>query len=170
MLIEFDEEVNLPPERIYAYFRSPVDWARLFPAFGKVEDRGEGWYAVSLRSFPFPLVAKITRDDPNETVAWSFRSFWRGQGEVKLVSRGGRTRVQGYERISIRVLPFVSPLIERLFLERRFRRLWSSGWHRLRRMADEGREALGAVSPVAIEDAAQPGVAPDGRPRTAARR
>ena len=87
MLIEFDEEIDLPPERIYSYFRTPVDWARLFPAFTKVDARGEGWYAVSLRSFPFPLVAKITRSEPNAVVAWSFRSFWRGQGEVTLVPR-----------------------------------------------------------------------------------
>lgn len=140
MLIEFDEEIDLPVERIYRYFRSPVDWPRVIPAFGEVEDRGGGWYAVALRSFPFPLVTKITRDDPNDTVAWSFKSFWRGQGEIKLVARGGRTRVQGYERVSIRVLPLMSRLLERLFLESRFRRIWASGWRRLRRLAAEGTE------------------------------
>lgn len=159
MLIEFDEEFNLPAEEIYSYLRSPVDWARLFPAFGKVEHRGGGWYAVSLRSFPFPLVAKIMRSEPNETVAWRFRSFWRGEGEIRLVSRGERTRVQGYERISIQVLSFVSPLVERLFLERRFRMVWSSGWDRLRKMGDGSGQGFRSVSIEAIEDAAQHGVA-----------
>ena len=76
--------------------------------------------------------------------------------------------MRGYERISIRVLPALSSIIERLVLERRFRRIWSSGWQRLRRMADEGGGARGATTQAA-KDTAQHNAAPDDRPRTSAR-
>jgi hypothetical protein len=82
MLIEFDEEIDLPPERLYAYFRTPVDWARLFAAFGKVEARGDGWYAVSLRSFPFPLVAKITRAGLLAKAKKHWERFLRGRWKM----------------------------------------------------------------------------------------
>lgn len=137
MLIEFDEHFGLSAEQVYPYFRSPSDWPRLFGSFGDVEDRGDGWYAVPLRAFPFPLVARVTRDEPNRCVAWSFRGFWRGQGEVSFVPSDGGVRVHGYERISVRAPPFLSRLLERVALERRFRRVWSSGWRRLRRQAEE---------------------------------
>jgi hypothetical protein len=47
--------------------------------------------------------------------------------------------VEGYEEISVRYLFFLSPLIERLFLERSFRSIWEIGWRRLRK-----REAAGS--------------------------
>lgn len=137
MLIEFDEHFDLSADQIYPYFRSPEDWPRLYGAFGEVQDRGDGWYAVPLRNFPFPLVAKMTKDESNKCVAWTFRGFWRGSGEVSFVPTDHGVRIQGYERISVRVLPVLSVFLERLFLERRFRRTWASGWRRLRRLAQE---------------------------------
>lgn len=133
MLISFDEEFELPVETVYGYLRSPRDWPRLYGSFGEVEDRGGDWFAVPLRAFPFPLVARMTADEPLRRVAWEFREFWRGEGEVSFEKTPGGVRVKGYERISIRPLLFFSPLVERLFLERRFRAVWDSGWRRLRK-------------------------------------
>ena len=91
MTIEFAEEFVLPVCEVYSCFRSPTDWPRLYGSFGEVQDRGEGWFAVPLRRFPFPLVARITSDDPLRCVRWTFRGFWRGEGEVLFLatSRGG---------------------------------------------------------------------------------
>jgi hypothetical protein len=137
MLIEFDEHVDLPAERVYPYFRSPRDWTRLYGAFGEVEERGQGWYAVPLRRFPFPLVARVVGDEPNRRVAWIFGGFWSGEGEVSFVPTDRGVAVRGYERISLCGFGALSRVLERLFLERRFRRVWESGWRRLRREAEE---------------------------------
>ena len=131
MLIEFDEELELPVEAVYPYFRSPTDWPRLYGAFGEVRDRGEGWYAVPLRRFPFPLVARITRDEPLRCVEWELGGFWRGEGRVFFVPTTLGVTVRGHERISAGP-PWLAALAERL-LEQRFRAVWASGWRRLRR-------------------------------------
>jgi hypothetical protein len=133
MLIEFSEELDLPVENVYPYFGSPKDWTRLYGAFGDVEERGDGWFAVPLRRFPFPLVARITVNEPLKRVAWEFRGFWRGGGEVAFEPMARGVRVTGYERISIGPLLWFSPIVERLFLERRFKAIWESGWRRLSR-------------------------------------
>lgn len=133
MLIRFREEFDLPVEAVYPFFRTPRDWTRLYGAFGDVVERSGGWFAVPLRRFPFPLVARITCDDPGRRVSWEFAGFWRGDGEVRFGTRPGGVVVEGHERIAIRPLFFLSPVIERLFLERRFRAVWESGWRRLRR-------------------------------------
>lgn len=132
MLIEFSEFVPRPVEQVYAYFRSPADWVRLYGLAGRVEDRGDGWYAVPLQRFPFPLVARITSLEPCRFVRWEFRGFWRGHGEVRFDARPGGVEVTGYEEIGARWLPGLSRLLERLFMEREFRRIWALGWRRLR--------------------------------------
>ncbi|HLA78689.1 MAG TPA: SRPBCC family protein [Vicinamibacteria bacterium] len=139
MLIEFSEEFDLPVADVYPYFRTPRDWQRLYGAFGDVGDRGDGWYAVPLRGFPFPLVARVTSDEPLRSVRWEFRGFWRGEGEVRFTPTPGGVAIQGYERITIRHLPWLAPLVERLLLESKFRKVWDSGWRRLRRQAAAGR-------------------------------
>lgn len=135
MLIRFDNDFDLPVEEAYAYFRTPRDWPRLFGSFGEVEDRGEGWYAVPLRNFPFPLVAKTTRDEPLSCVEWVFRGFWRGEGQVCFVRTRGGVAIRGFERISPRPLGWLAPLVEPVLLEKRFRKVWESGWRQLRREA-----------------------------------
>ena len=132
MLIEFHEEFGLPVERVYPYFRSPADWPGLFTAFGEAAELGQGWYAVPLRGFPFPLVATITLDEPLTRVQWIFKGFWRGEGDVSFSRTDRGVAVRGYERISPRPLLWLAPVVERLFLERRFQRVWASGWRRLR--------------------------------------
>ncbi len=133
MLIEFEERVDLHAADVYPYFKSPRDWPRLYGSFGEAEDRGGGWYAVPLKSFPFPLVARVTHDEPNKAVSWSFRGFWRGEGHVSFEPSPGGVVIRGHERISVRPAGFLSPVLERMFLERSFRKLWESGWRRLRR-------------------------------------
>ena len=135
MRIDFEEEFGLPVEEAYAYFRSPADWPRLFGAFGEVEDRGEGWHAVPLRGFPFPLVARITRDEPMKRVQWEFKGFWRGEGQVGFASTSSGVAIRGFEQVSPHRLLFLAPLAERLFLAKRFESVWESGWRRLRRQA-----------------------------------
>jgi hypothetical protein len=137
MLIEFDEHFDLRAEEVYPYFRSPRNWPRLYGSFGDVEDRGGGWFAVPLRGFPFPLVAKMTRDEPNRRVSWTFKGFWRGTGDIAFVPTSGGVTIRGYERISVRLLACASSIAERLFLERRFRQVWAYGWRRLRKQAEE---------------------------------
>jgi hypothetical protein len=131
MRIEFREQFTLPVERIFSFFRTPADWVRLYGMFGEVETRGDGWYAVPLQGFPFPLVARVTDSAENRLVHWTFRGFWRGEGEVRFEPTPDGTRVDGFEEISVRWLFFLSPVIERILLDRRFRGIWRHGWKRL---------------------------------------
>ena len=126
---------------MYEYFRTPADWTRLYGLAGDVKDYGDGWYAVPLKRFPFPLVARNTVNEPGRLVRWVFRGFWRGQGEVRFAERNGGVVVEGYEEIAVRWLFFFSPLVERLFLERTFHAIWEIGWHRLRKRAAAVRDA-----------------------------
>jgi hypothetical protein len=139
MIIRFKHEFSLPVEQVYTYFQTPADWVRLYGLAGEVKALDEGWYAVPLKNFPFPLIAKNTVQRPNEVVRWVFRGFWRGRGEVRFTECPVGVVVEGYEEIAVRWLFFFSPIIERLFLERSFRSTWEIGWHRLRkREADRG--------------------------------
>ena len=137
MIIRFEHEFSLPVEEVYSYFQTPADWVRLYGLAGEVKDLGEGWYAVPLKKFPFPLVAKNTVQRPNEVVRWVFRGFWRGRGEVRFTVRPEGVIVEGYEGIAVRWLFFFSPLIERLFLESSFQSIWQLGWRRLRKRESE---------------------------------
>ncbi len=142
MIIRFKHEFALPVAQVYSYFRTPADWPRLFGFADDVTELGDGWFAVPLRRFPFPLVTKYLEQRPNEHAHWVFRGFWRGQGEVRLHETLGGVLVEGYEEIAVRWLFLLSPIVERLVLERGFRRIWDGGWRRLRK--------LEAAAPAAI--------------------
>jgi deazaflavin-dependent oxidoreductase (nitroreductase family) len=135
---EFREDIPLPPAEVYAYFRTPRDWTRLYGSFGDVENRGNGWYAVPVKRSPIPLVARITEDVPGQRVAWVFRGTWKGQGEVNFEPGETGTLVTGFEAITIPCLLGLGPIIERRLLEAPFQAIWDSGWRRLRRLADTG--------------------------------
>jgi hypothetical protein len=139
MILHFHEEFRLPVSEVYPYFRTPSDWTRLFGFAGEVRDRGDGWYAVPLHRFPYPLVARITHDEPEQFVRWEFRGFWRGEGEARFSSRERGVDVDGYEELAVRCLGPLSPVLEKLVLERSFRAVWSVGWRRLRRREDAHR-------------------------------
>ena len=133
MIINFTEHFNLPAAEVFSYFLTPADWTRLYGLAGDPRDLGGGWYAIALKHFPFPLVARNTEQEPNHMVRWVFRGFWRGRGEARFVETTDGVRVEGFEEIAVRPLFFLSPLFERLFLEKRFRAIWEIGWHRLRK-------------------------------------
>lgn len=138
VIIRFKETFALPIDEVFSYFATPADWTRLYGLAGEVEDRGDGWHAIPLESFPFPLVAKNTFVEPARRVEWTFRGFWRGGGEVTFSETDSRVTIQGYEDIAVRWLLFLSPVVEKLFLERRFRGIWELGWRRLRRAEGTG--------------------------------
>ena len=142
MRVEFNETFELPVEQLYGYFKTPMDWPRLYGAFGDVHDRGEGWYAVPMKGSPFPLVTKIVVDQPSDCVSWIFRGFWRGAGEVRFVEGPAGVTVEGFEEIAVRALGFISPIVEEALLKRRFRAIWEHGWKRLRTM--EGLRSTGS--------------------------
>ena len=133
MIVRFKHEFSLPVEEVYPYFQTPADWVRLYGLADDVKDLGDGWYAVPLKRFPFPLVARNTIQRDNEFVRWVFRGFWRGCGEVRFVAGPNGVIVEGFEEIAVRWIFFLSPIIERLFLERAFNSIWDIGWHRLRK-------------------------------------
>ena len=145
MRITFSERFALPTEEVFSYFASPADWSRLF-GFSGVRDLGSGWYAVGIKGFPFPLVAKSTLVEANRLARWTFRGFWSGHGEVRFTPSPESVLVEGYEEIAVRWLFFLSPLVERLFLESGFRSLWQFGWRRLRKFErSTDQEALQAT-------------------------
>ena len=133
MRLDFDEWVDLPCERVYAYMRSPGDWPRLYRAFTRVSDRRDGWQAVHLRRFPIPLVVRIVEASP-ERVHWRFRGFWRGEGEVRLTAERGGVSIRGFEEVSPAGLGWLAPLVERI-LKSSFKAIWASGFRRLRKEA-----------------------------------
>jgi hypothetical protein len=140
MRLEFSERFALPVGEVFGYFASPADWGRLY-GFAGVRDLGDGWFAVGLKGFPFPLVAKTTLVEPNRIVRWTFRGFWRGEGEVRFTPADGSVLVEGFEEIAVRPLWVLSPVAERLFLRERFQAVWALGWKRLRK-----REPLATAS------------------------
>lgn len=132
MFIRFSERFALPVGEVFGYFATPADWTRLYGLTGKARDLGSGWFSIPLRRFPCPLVAKNTVVDVNRRVRWTFRGFWRGEGEIRLTSSpADSVLLEGYEEIALRYLFFLSPVIERLFLEAQFRAIWKLGWRRL---------------------------------------
>ena len=135
MIVRFDETVPLPPEVVYDSFRTPADWTRYFGFPGGARSLGDGWYSVPLENFPFPLVARNIEEDPPRRVRWVFRGFWKGEGEVRITSIGEGSLVEGYERVSVRPLSLLSPIVEKLLLERVFKAIWAVGWHRMRKAA-----------------------------------
>ena len=102
MIIQFRHEFSLPVEAVYSYFHTPADWVRLYGLAGAVKDLGEGWYAVPLKKFPFPLVAKNTEQTPNQLVRWVFRGFWCGGGMIPAADPPDMMfALRGYQRTSL---------------------------------------------------------------------
>lgn len=134
MIVRFNKRYRLPVDEVSTYFETPADWVRLFGFPGDTRELGDGWYSVSLPRFPFPLVAKNIEQEPGMLVRWVFRGFWRGRGEVRFERMPDGVTITGFEEIAVRPLYFLSPVLERIVLERAFRAIWSAGWHRLRKI------------------------------------
>lgn len=146
MFLTFEERIALPPAVVYAYFRSPEDWVRLYGAFGAVERLEDGWRSVRLQGFPFPLVAKIVVDEPERRVRWTFRGFWEGEGEVRFAPSEGGVIVSGHEDIRPRGLRWLGPVAEWAYLDRRFRAIWALGFRRLHKQAARAHAGVAVMA------------------------
>jgi hypothetical protein len=133
MYLQFREEFDLPAHRIFQYFATPADWAMLYGAAGGTKVRGDGWYVVPLKRFPFPLVARNVEVQPDRLVRWIFGGFWRGVGEVRLIESGDTTIVEGFEYITAHGLWQLATPFEQRFMTAEFERIWALGWDRIRR-------------------------------------
>jgi hypothetical protein len=131
--LQFREEFTLPAHQIFRYFATPADWATLYGVSGDTKVKGDGWYAVPLKRFPFPLVARNVEAQPDRLVRWMFGGFWRGVGEVRLTESGDITVVEGFEYITAHGLWLLATRFEERFMNTEFERIWSLGWDRIRR-------------------------------------
>lgn len=132
MYLQFREEFDLPAARIFPYFATPADWAKLYGSVGETKVSGDGWYSVPLQRFPFPLVARNVVAEPDRLVRWIFGGFWSGVGEVRLTEAAGKTIVEGFEFITPHGLWLLAGPVEERFMAREFERIWALGWKRIR--------------------------------------
>jgi hypothetical protein len=130
--VEFDLLTDLSLEEVYAFFRTPHDWPRLFTAFGHNTPEKNRWVKVPIARSPFALRARISTAVPHETVTWDLRGFWRGRGEIRLEPIPGGTRITGYEKVSPPRLLGWGGILER-WAGPRFAAIWESGWRQIRR-------------------------------------
>jgi len=137
MRLSFKHEFNLPLAELYSYARTPADWTRIFGFPGDPIDLGDGWFSLPLKNFPFPLVAKNVEQEELKFAKWVFKGFWRGHGEMCFTETDQGVLVEGYEEVSVRWLFFLSPIIEKLFLEKGFEKIWNIGWRKLRKRQQE---------------------------------
>ncbi|WP_155772320.1 hypothetical protein [Mycobacterium asiaticum] len=137
--LQFREEFDLPAHRIFPYFATPADWATLYGAAGDTKTKGDGWYAVPLKRFPFPLVARNVAAQPDRLVRWVFGGFWRGVGEVQLIESGRGTVVEGFEYITAHGFWSLATAFEECFMTAEFERIWALGWNRIRRNEEQYR-------------------------------
>ena len=131
--LQFREEFDLPAHRIFRYFATPAEWATLYGAAGDTKVKGDGWYVVPLKRFPFPLVARNVEAQPDRLVRWVFGGFWRGVGEVQLIESGDITLVEGFEYITAHGFWVLATSFEERFMTAEFERIWELGWDRIRR-------------------------------------
>lgn len=133
MYLSFKEEFDLPVSIIFPYFESPLEWGKLFGIVEPSKVLENDWYAISLKKFPFPLMAKNIERRHEKSVRWIFGGFWRGVGEVNFYSKNCKTFVEGFEYITPHGLWLISSLFEKHFMEKEFERIWNLGWKRIRK-------------------------------------
>ncbi len=133
MYLSFREEFDLPISKIFPYFKSPSEWAKLYGVVRPTKILKDDWYAVPLKMFPFPLMAKNVEFHHDKKVRWIFGGFWRGIGEVNFYNKNNNTIVEGFEYITPHGFWLMSSLFEKYFMEKEFERIWKLGWIRIRR-------------------------------------
>lgn len=133
MYLSFREEFDLPIGIIFPYFESPSEWGKLYGIVEPSKALKNGWHAIPLKKFPFPLVAKNVEYHHEKSVRWIFGGFWRGVGEINFNSEGNTTIVEGFEYIIPHGLWLISSLFEKHFMKKEFERIWSIGWKRIRK-------------------------------------
>lgn len=134
MYLSFKEEFDLPASRVFPYFRSPSEWAKLYGIVTPTKALEDDWYSIPLKKFPFPLIAKNVEFDHEKKVRWVFGGFWRGVGEVNFHSGGTKTTIiEGFEYIVPHGFWLASSLFDKHIMEKEFERIWSLGWERIRK-------------------------------------
>ena len=133
MYLRFRERFQLPIDDIFPYFSAPSEWGKLYGATRPTRPLGEGWYAIPLARFPFPLVARNVDHEPGRRVRWEFGGFWRGVGEITFAKHEEETIVEGFEYIVPHGLWILATPIEELVMRKEFERIWSIGWGRIRK-------------------------------------
>ena len=133
MYLSFKEVFDIPVSRIFPYFVSPSEWGKLYGVVKPPKVLKNGWHAIPLKKFPFPLMAKNVEYHHDKRVRWIFGGFWRGVGEVNFSSENDKTIVEGFEYITPYGLWLASPLFEKYFMEKEFEKIWELGWKRIRK-------------------------------------
>ena len=133
MYLAFKEEFDLPVSRVFPYFKSPSEWAKLYGVVTPTKTLENDWHSVPLKRFPFPLIAKNVEFHHEKKVRWIFRGFWRGVCEVNFFSEKNKTTVEGFEYITAHGFWLVSSLFDKFLMRKEFERIWSLGWERIRK-------------------------------------
>ena len=133
MYLSFRETFRRPAVELFTSFETPARWAELYGVAAPTRALEDGWYAVPLAKFPFPLVARNVALDAPRLVRWEFGGFWRGVGEVRFRAEGEQTVVEGFEYIVPHGLWLLASAVEERFMRREFERIWALGWRRLRK-------------------------------------
>ncbi len=133
MYLSFTEEFDLPIGTIFPYFKSPSDWAKLYGVVKPTKVLEDDWYAIPLKMFPFPLLAKNVEYHDEKKVRWIFGGFWRGVGEVNFSTKNNKTIVEGFEYITPHGIWLFSSFLEKRFMEKEFNKIWNLGWKRIRK-------------------------------------
>jgi hypothetical protein len=58
MYLSFEEEFDIPVNRIFPYFESPSEWGKLYGVVKPPKVMKNDWHAIPVKKFPFPLMAK----------------------------------------------------------------------------------------------------------------
>lgn len=135
MYIEFQQEFNLPIDKVFSYFKGPIEWMNLYGKVSNAKHLKNEWKRIPLKKFPFPLVAKMIVREENKRVKYIFGGFWRGIAEIHFSETNGKTLISGYEYITPHGLWIFASLAERLFMKKEFERVWNLGWKRLHKMS-----------------------------------
>ena len=75
MYLSFREEFDLPIGKIFPYFKSPSEWAKLYGVVKPTKVLKDDWHAIPLKIFPFPLLAKNVEYHHEKNVRWIFGGF-----------------------------------------------------------------------------------------------
>jgi hypothetical protein len=133
MYLHFREQFDLPIKKIFPYFESPSEWAKLYGVVKPTKILKDHWHAIPLKKFPFPLLAKNVEYHHEKSVRWIFGKFWRGVGEVNFYSKNNKAIVEGFEYITPHGVWLISSLLEKHFMEEEFTKIWNLGWKRIRK-------------------------------------
>lgn len=136
MLIQFNEEFELPIKQVFSYFKDPACWVKLYGEVAPVRQSKNGWWIIALKGFPFPLKTKVVFFEKEKRVRWIFSGFWRGIADIEfqeISSEPPKTQVTGFEYIIPFGLWAAESFASNFFMQKQFENIWAMGWKRLRK-------------------------------------